>query len=88
MDFPLPVRKSSWRDSLYAKVTVETAVSLALVLALALPPCLSLAIKLNLWRELAANPCDLFHFLLLRTWWVAPYLWLYFFALARVRTKP
>jgi len=84
MDFPLPRRKSTWRDSTWWQATEQSLVSGVLMMVLAFPLIAYLAAQLMRLSHLELNLLGLVRDLAEGGLRMMPYLWLYFFALERI----
>jgi hypothetical protein len=84
MDFPLPKRKPTWRDSTWWQATEQSVISGVLMTAVAFPLVIYLIPRImgiaHLDMDLHGIAREVAEGGLL----MLPYLWLYFFALERI----
>ncbi len=84
MDFLLPQKKLTWRDSAWWRATVQALGSGVLMVAVAYPLVAWMTSQLGHLSELKAGRPDVVAELARGSLFLLPYLWAYFFALEKI----
>ncbi|HTH52959.1 MAG TPA: hypothetical protein VL495_03345 [Edaphobacter sp.] len=84
MDFPLPRRKTTWRDSILWQATWQSLVSGFAMMVVALPLTALLSAQALRLAHLPFDKLEMGKEMIRGGLLMLPYLWFYFFALERM----
>lgn len=87
MDFYLPSRKPTWRDSIVWQATWQAFVCGLAMLVVALPLTTLVSIQMLRLVHLPLHRLEMVKDMIWGSLLMMPYLWLYFFALERVNRQ-